>query len=332
MTMPLVMLGPGGDFVTRYETQGRDLYRIDSTMQQQPDTETAGSFAGYSRMPKRQGKGTSGNPGAESVSVGPDGPIHRGSDVFEHVVASLDAGTYGPQPATATNPGAHAAGIALGKSARAASASASTSAPAPADRSEALLEAAATLLRVQQESLRHLQDLSRAAGTSARTPGTPGNPGTPGIPAAGSPGNSARAAGVASLTPAAGSPAPAHTGAAAAPVPRKSPFVAVSAWPATRAAVAATAKSLTPVTLAAARAASVAAPAIPEIDHEPHAQAVAHSHPHSRPALGSRLLADHAGTGRRIGRQQGYGLRARRSLDQKGRVVAPAQQGSLFGS
>src|SRR5262245_37604773 len=99
MAIPLVMLGPGGDFVTRFDVKGHDLLRnVGQSMEQQPDTETAGSFAGYSRMPK-QGSLRS-RTGAVVQSVGPDGPVSiaRGEDVFEHAGSQLATpGVYHPQ-------------------------------------------------------------------------------------------------------------------------------------------------------------------------------------------------------------------------------------------
>jgi hypothetical protein len=69
-----------------------------------------------------------------------------------------------------------------------------------------------------------------------------------------------------------------------------------------------------------------------ELDpHQSHAQADEHPHPHPRPAAGTRLFPDDAGTRRRTGRQQGHHLRARRGADQKRRLAAAGQQGTLFG-
>ena len=47
---PLVMLGTGGDYVARYFVKGAALAKqVGQSLEQQPDTETAGSFAGYHR-------------------------------------------------------------------------------------------------------------------------------------------------------------------------------------------------------------------------------------------------------------------------------------------
>lgn len=65
-------------------------------------------------------------------------------------------------------------------------------------------------------------------------------------------------------------------------------------------------------------------------EHESDTQATEDSATHSRLAGAPGLFADDAGTGRRDRREQGDGLRARRSPHQKERARARAQQGTLF--
>src|SRR5690606_11728807 len=70
MVIPLMMLGPGGDYTTRYDIKGRGLVRqAGATLGQQPDTDTAGSMASWGRMPRRRGQGQ--NPG-DSDGAGPE--------------------------------------------------------------------------------------------------------------------------------------------------------------------------------------------------------------------------------------------------------------------
>ena len=101
MAIPLVMLGPGGDFVTRVDIKGRNLVEsqaLGSTMQQQPDTETGGSFAGYGRMPRRRQGGATGAGGAGGPVGIPlsGGTTPRGRDSFEHCDGRVTAGLYEP--------------------------------------------------------------------------------------------------------------------------------------------------------------------------------------------------------------------------------------------
>ena len=63
---------------------------------------------------------------------------------------------------------------------------------------------------------------------------------------------------------------------------------------------------------------------------QPDTQTVAHCPARPRRPRRAWLFADDAGTRRRSRRQQGDGLRARRSPDQKGRAAARAKQGTLF--
>ncbi|MFW6033333.1 MAG: hypothetical protein ACOCTI_08165, partial [Phycisphaeraceae bacterium] len=60
MAIPLMMLGPGGSYTTSWAVRGREIRRqaAAGVLEQQPDTETAGSFAGWDRHPGggRQGR------------------------------------------------------------------------------------------------------------------------------------------------------------------------------------------------------------------------------------------------------------------------------------
>ena len=105
MADPLVMLGPGGDFITRYDVKGHDLLRnVGQSLGQQPDTESNSSFAGYSRMPRRGSAGA-----VASSRTLPAGPISRGSDVFEHAAPRVTLRLYSPQPIN--TPGHRASGV-----------------------------------------------------------------------------------------------------------------------------------------------------------------------------------------------------------------------------
>ncbi len=71
-------------------------------------------------------------------------------------------------------------------------------------------------------------------------------------------------------------------------------------------------------------------PSAEEDRHESHTQAAQDPSVDSRVTNRSGLFANHAGTRRRTRRQQGYGIRARRSADQERRAQARSQQGTLF--
>lgn len=69
---------------------------------------------------------------------------------------------------------------------------------------------------------------------------------------------------------------------------------------------------------------------LPETIREPDPEAVANPVTYPRLARSVWLFADDAGAGGPDRREQGHGLRARRSAHQKGRAGPRAQQGSLF--
>jgi hypothetical protein len=69
-----------------------------------------------------------------------------------------------------------------------------------------------------------------------------------------------------------------------------------------------------------------------EHGHQPHAETNENPQPRARLTPGTRLFADNAGTRRRATSQQGHRLRARRGAHQKRRVDPGCQQGTLFAS
>lgn len=66
------------------------------------------------------------------------------------------------------------------------------------------------------------------------------------------------------------------------------------------------------------------------VGHEPHTEAAQDSSAHPGLARASGVFAHDAGAGRRAGRQQGDGVRARRGAHQEERPGARAEQGTLF--
>ena len=85
MATPLVMLGPGGDYTTRFDIRGTHLAkRTGAALGYQSDAESAGSFASWSRWAGRRRRKQ------EQMAAA----IQRGVDCFEHTTAVTVCGTY----------------------------------------------------------------------------------------------------------------------------------------------------------------------------------------------------------------------------------------------
>ena len=111
MADPLLMLGPGGDFVTRFDVQGHDLLRnVGQSMEQQSDGESGGGVlratAGCHGARRAGLLGVRRGRGCGTLAAG---PISRGMDVFEHAAPrAVTLRLYSPQASHA--PGHHPAG------------------------------------------------------------------------------------------------------------------------------------------------------------------------------------------------------------------------------
>jgi len=85
MSMPLVMLGPGGDYTTRYHVQGQRLHKQAAAPERQhADTDSGGSLASWGRLPRR-GRGSDHDGGGGQ----PSGQAPRPADRFEVVEHGL---------------------------------------------------------------------------------------------------------------------------------------------------------------------------------------------------------------------------------------------------
>lgn len=85
MAMPLMMLGPGGQYVSRYEPRGRKMFKTVAGTQGQPDspdTESGSSYAGYARYPRGSAAGADVEEGATVQVAAP-------ADTFEHGEAPM---------------------------------------------------------------------------------------------------------------------------------------------------------------------------------------------------------------------------------------------------
>lgn len=165
MSIPLIMTGPGGDFTTRYDVKGNSLVRqVGSTLKQQPDTETGGSFAGYYRTPKRSGK-----------AVGPRGGIplaqsQREPDVFEQGSDfHADLGLYQAQPSPAMIPAEFFAAQSVAPPRQG---TLSVAQPVAAGMTPAMIQAIQAWLDAQRLALRNLARQNLSAGLES-APSTP---------------------------------------------------------------------------------------------------------------------------------------------------------------
>lgn len=106
MTMPVVMLGPGGDYVVRY--MARDAKMAAATSQangHDPDNGSASTTGGYGGLARRSAKGKS-RRSRPPDGFGPTGvtaAVGRGEDVFEHETQTDGSGIYRAPVALADN-------------------------------------------------------------------------------------------------------------------------------------------------------------------------------------------------------------------------------------
>jgi len=336
MSIPLIMTGPGGDYTTRYDVKGQSLVRqIGATLKQQPDTESGSSFAGYYKSPRKQRK----NNGSR-LSGGPRGglplaSVDRLADVFVHHESDEDAylanGIYRATGVPVVSKAVQAQDQAREVAQQEAGSGTQVRNISPAMPKEAvdaaempnmtpaMYQAIQTWLDLHSRALRTLSEQAvalnqavRACQASKRVRQGLGQGQGKGL---GQGLGSQQTAALQNNNHAGLSQASDHEPATAANFASDEPVT-------TSPVGAAAAKQMLPHTTLTSE--------VPHGD-ESDTQAAENSHTDPRPAFDTRLFADHAGTGPRVGRQQGYGLRTRRGSDQKRSPAAPAKQGSLFG-
>src|SRR5687768_15686984 len=104
MAIPLVMLGPGGDYVTRFEVKGRDLLRnVGQPESWQDETQARKGFSREGQTPRRDQPQTSRHAAPPLSPLTLDsrrrGPIARPADGFEHNVSQAPSTNYHPHAA-----------------------------------------------------------------------------------------------------------------------------------------------------------------------------------------------------------------------------------------
>lgn len=358
MSIPLIMTGPGGDYTTRYDIKGQSLVRqIGATLKQQPDSDSGSGFAGYYKQPrgKRQTAG-------QRLSGGPRGGLPLASadrlaaDVFVHQketnldkLARTGGGIYqasgpvngpvigqakGQATGYATGPASGHAGRsvrvaydqdqaqAIGgtKSVATTGFESGGEATLPqvaamaAGLTPAMYQAVKTWLDLQGRALGVLAQEAVALNQTNQAMLAGRRRERNQMGQMGQLAQLERGQAMGGQTTATTPGTAAGLGGREMPTDRNDTHAAE--------------------TEAGQRMMALGHAAFTEVDDhgdESDSQATEDTHTDSRLAFDARLFADHAGTRPGVGRQQGYGLRARRGADQKGGLAATAKQGSLFG-
>jgi len=257
MALPLVMTGPGGDYVTRYEVRGRALVR------------EAGPAASHDDTTQQQGGGLSGWFSRRQ----------RRGDQQQKPVSDDQAGALRRQMKDQVDIGGPAA-----KNTR--------NDRVDVQATQAVMSAAETWMMTQQQAMRILARLAEQMKA----------------------------------------PVEVLAASMGAEIEGRLSVSASDTRIAMRQGGAMTASAEDDGSSPAERQNHEACVLVAEIDHESDTEAATHTYTHSRPARGTRLFADLAGVGGRIGQKQGDRLRARRGADQKGSFGSRPQQGTLFDS
>ncbi|HAI10313.1 MAG TPA: hypothetical protein DCM28_01325, partial [Phycisphaerales bacterium] len=100
MAIPVLQLGPGGDYTTQYQAQGSSLVAVMPSGQPANEDRSAGQFA------RRQSQSRKRPP--QTVSVHPK-PISRDSDSYQPSTEHINTGTYTRPAPTATAANSQAA-------------------------------------------------------------------------------------------------------------------------------------------------------------------------------------------------------------------------------
>lgn len=322
MSIPLIMTGPGGDYTTRYDIKGQALVRqIGATLKSQPDADSGSGSAGYFKQPrgkrKTAGQRLSGGPTGGLPLASADRQADRlAADVFVHhqetdldMLARTGSGLY-QAPGHAGQPG---------RTANEASATVPQMGAQVAPGAQvAQVAQVAKLTPAMYQAIKTWLDLQgRALGVLSQEAVTLNQA------------NQMIAGRRRSLDKM--DKADQLDPRVSADQRNESEVEGLARGHQTRADRQDTYAAQTE---AGHRLMALEHAAFTEVDDhgdESDSQATEDPHTDSRLAFDTRLFADHAGTRPGVGRQQGYGLRARRSADQKGGLATAAKQGSLFG-
>lgn len=370
MATPLIMLGPGGDYVSRYFVKGTGLAKqVGRSFSTQADTE---SSSGFSDWQERHGakSGTTGDEEFSDFIVKP-----RRADGFEHVEPVETPATYrravgAGRPAVAMAKIAAVAKRVVAQHQGRAAARTGDAAAVPGEPSIAVLAVAEQFLAAQQRVIQSVASSGAdarsadARGVDARdvdARGVDACGAGAGLDSAVEPSRLSmkcdiphyampESAGADSFEDAGTRYVPPRLTACGAGVIELSPAAAMCVAAAHRQAQSpaiAAALRGTP-TLGIAESAirehdlnpgcepeplCVATTLEPSDEHpEPHPETTENPDPHSRRTHRQWLFANDAGTGGQTQRLQGHRVRARGGAHQKGRAGARSAQGSLFNS